>query len=135
MGLGLARRRGKRGDETVAGWAARWLELRSRQKESTNIAYREQVAPFERAHGAMSLRDVNMELALEWTIEHRWTIGGIRAMFSDSTATRPSAWRASASSGRPQASSPPLSRFQTQSGGSRDDGAHTRTAVAGWYRA
>jgi hypothetical protein len=40
----VARRRGKRGNETVADWAARWLELRPRQKESTNIAYREQVA-------------------------------------------------------------------------------------------
>jgi hypothetical protein len=40
----VVRRRGKRGDETVAGWAARWLALRPRQKESTNIAYREQVA-------------------------------------------------------------------------------------------
>lgn len=79
----VARRRGKRGDETVAGWAARWLELRPRQKESTNIAYREQVTPFERAHGAMPLRDVSVELALEWMGEHRWTLGGIRAMFSD----------------------------------------------------
>jgi hypothetical protein len=26
----IARRRGKRRDETVAGWAARWLELRPR---------------------------------------------------------------------------------------------------------
>jgi integrase len=79
----VARRCGKRGDETVAGWAARWLELRPRQKESTNIAYREQVAPFERAHGSMTLRDVSVELALEWMGEHRWTLGGIRAMFSD----------------------------------------------------
>jgi integrase len=79
----VARRRGKRRDETVAGWAARWLELRPRQKESTNIAYREQVAPFEHAHGAMPLREVSVELALEWMGEHRWTLGGIRAMFSD----------------------------------------------------
>jgi integrase len=79
----VVRRRGKRGDETVAGWAARWLALRPRQKESTNIAYREQVAPFERAHGAMPLRDVSVERALEWMGEHRWTLGGIRAMFSD----------------------------------------------------
>jgi integrase len=79
----VVRRRGKRGDETVAGWAARWLELRPRQKESTNIAYREQVTPFERAHGAMPLRDVSVELALEWMGEYRWTLGGIRAMFSD----------------------------------------------------
>jgi integrase len=79
----VTRRRGKRGDETVAGWAERWLELRPRQKESTNIAYREQVALFERAHGAMPLRDVSVELALEWMGEHRWTLGGIRAMFSD----------------------------------------------------
>lgn len=79
----VARRRGKSGDETVTGWTARWLELRPRQKESTNLAYREQVAPFERAHGAMKLRDVSVELALEWLGEHRWTLGGIRAMFSD----------------------------------------------------
>ena len=81
--LDVARRRGQRGDETVAGWAARWLELRPRQKEATNIAYREQVAPFERVHGAMRLRDVTVALALEWLGEHRWTLGGIRAMFSD----------------------------------------------------
>jgi integrase len=80
---GVARHRGRRGDETVAGWAVRWLELRPRTKESTNIAYREQVLPFQRVHGDSPLRDVTVELALEWVSEHRWTLGGIRAMFSD----------------------------------------------------
>jgi integrase len=31
----------------------------------------------------MPLRDVSVELALEWMGKHRWTLGGIRAMFSD----------------------------------------------------
>ncbi len=79
----VARRRGRRADETVSGWADRWLDLRPRDKESTNIAYKEQVAPFERAHGERRLRNVTVEFALEWAVEHRWTLGGIRAMFSD----------------------------------------------------
>jgi integrase len=79
----VARRRGRRADETVAGWAGRWLDLRPRQKESTNIAYREQVAPFRKANGDRRLRDVTVEFALEWAVEHRWTLGGVRAMFSD----------------------------------------------------
>ncbi|HEV2924853.1 MAG TPA: tyrosine-type recombinase/integrase [Solirubrobacteraceae bacterium] len=79
----VARRRGRRADETVAGWADRWLDLRPRQKESTNIAYREQVAPFQKAHGDRRLRDVTVEFALEWAVGHRWTLGGVRAMFSD----------------------------------------------------
>lgn len=41
------------------------------------------VAAAPRAHGSMPLRDVTVELALEWMGEHRWTLGGIRAMFSD----------------------------------------------------
>jgi len=40
----LARRRPAGGTrETVASFAERWLDLRPRQKESTNISYREQV--------------------------------------------------------------------------------------------
>jgi integrase len=31
----------------------------------------------------MRLRDVTVELALEWVAEKRWTLGGLRAMFSD----------------------------------------------------
>jgi integrase len=31
----------------------------------------------------MPLREVSVELALEWMGEHRWTLGGLRAMFSD----------------------------------------------------
>ena len=49
--LDISRRRARRIDETVNGYAARWLELRPRQKESTNIAYRAQVSPFAREHG------------------------------------------------------------------------------------
>jgi integrase len=81
--LDVARRRGRRGDETVAGWAGRWLELRPRRKESTNILYRSQVASFARDYGDRALRDVSVELALEWAGEYRWTLGGLRAMFSD----------------------------------------------------
>jgi integrase len=76
-------RRGHRGDETVLGWSNRWLVLRPRQKESTNAGYREQVRRFVREYGHLRLRDVTVELALEWARDHRWCHGGIRAMFSD----------------------------------------------------
>lgn len=80
----IARRRGRSaGEETVATFAARWLDLRPRQKESTNQAYREQVKPFVAAYGDRPLRDVDIELAYSWLGEKRWTHGGLRAMFSD----------------------------------------------------
>lgn len=81
--LEVRTRRGRRGDETVAGWSERWLVLRPRQKESTNAGYREQVKPFVRQYGELRLEDVGVELALEWVRDHQWTHGGIRAMFSD----------------------------------------------------
>ena len=43
-------------------FAARWLVLRPRRKEATNIAYREQVKPFADRHGSIRLRDVTVEL-------------------------------------------------------------------------
>lgn len=79
----VARRRGRRTDETVAGFAGRWLDLNPRQKESTNIGYREQVSPFAARFGTTRLRDFTVEMALEWAGEKRWTLGGVRAMFSD----------------------------------------------------
>lgn len=80
----LARRRPAEGTrETVASFADRWLDLRPRDKESTNISYREQVKPFAEVHGALPLAEVDTELALEWLREKRWTLTGIRAMFSD----------------------------------------------------
>jgi len=79
----VARRRGHRADETVASWANRWLELKPRQKASTNIGYAEQVRQFVDRHGELRLRDVDVELALEWLGEKRWTHGGLRAMFTD----------------------------------------------------
>src|SRR5437868_9169504 len=60
----VARRRGRRGDETVAGWAARWLDLKPRQKETTNVGYREQVKPFVERYGKLRLREVDVQLAL-----------------------------------------------------------------------
>jgi integrase len=84
----VRRRRGRAGtEETVRGWAERWLELRPRKKESTNLGYAEQVKPFVEAYGSMRLRDVNVQLALEWLAEKRWTHGGIRAMFGDALRT------------------------------------------------
>lgn len=72
-----------RNTETVASFANRWLDLRPRQKESTNLSYREQVKPFAAAYGRLPLADVDSELAYEWLREKRWTLTGIRAMFSD----------------------------------------------------
>jgi hypothetical protein len=67
----------------VASFADRWLDLRPREKESTNISYREQVKPFAEVYGSVPLVDVDTELAYAWLREKRWTLTGIRAMFSD----------------------------------------------------
>jgi integrase len=84
----VRRRRGKGGtEETVKGWADRWLDLRPRKEKSTNMGYAEQVKPFVDAYGSMRLADVNVELALEWLAGKRWTHGGIRAMFGDAKRT------------------------------------------------
>ena len=69
--------------ETVASFADRWLDLRPRQKESTNLSYREQVKPFAATHGGLPLTEVDSELAYLWLRDKRWTLTGIRAMFSD----------------------------------------------------
>lgn len=69
--------------ETVESFAGRWLDLRPRQKESTNISYREQVKPFAQAYGHLPLADIDTELAYVWLRDKRWTLTGIRAMFSD----------------------------------------------------
>jgi len=79
----IAARRARRSEATVAEFAAHWLDLHPRQKESTNIGYAAQIKPFVELHGALALRDVTVDLALEWALERRWTLGGIRAMFSD----------------------------------------------------
>jgi hypothetical protein len=80
----VAWRRGRpAGDETVAPFAGRWLDLRPRQKASTNQSYREQVKPFVVAYGERRLQHVDIELAYSWLREKRWTHNGVRAMFSD----------------------------------------------------
>lgn len=81
--LVVSARRGQRGDETVLGWSERWLDLFPRQKATTNAGYREQIKPFVNRYGSLQLREVGVELAVGWVREHRWTHGGIRAMFSD----------------------------------------------------
>jgi integrase len=48
-----------------------------------SIGYGEQVRAFVREYGHPRLRDVTVEAALKWVGEHRWTHGGLRAMFSD----------------------------------------------------
>jgi integrase len=80
----IARRRGRpASEETVASFAERWLDLRPRQKASTNQAYREQVKPFVAVYGERRLAEVDIELAYAWLGDKRWTHGGVRAMFSD----------------------------------------------------
>lgn len=87
-------RSSKRGRlHTVASWGKRsddhplglWLSLRPRTKQSTNRVYADQVGPFVDEYGDMLVRDVDVELALDWleVRKMRWTIGGLRAMFSD----------------------------------------------------
>jgi hypothetical protein len=41
------------------------------------------VKPFAERYGTLRLRDVDVQLALEWLGEKRWTHGGLRAMFTD----------------------------------------------------
>lgn len=79
----IAARRGRPADTTVAEFASRWLRVHPREKESTNVGYAQQIKPFVARFGDVALRDVTVELAHTWTLEHRWTLGGIRAMFSD----------------------------------------------------
>jgi hypothetical protein len=62
----ISTQRGRRVDTTVAEFAARWLELHPREKESTNIGYAQQIKPFVESRGALPLRDVTVDLALEW---------------------------------------------------------------------
>jgi hypothetical protein len=78
---------------TVASWGKRsddhplglWLSLRPRAKTSTNRGYADQVSPFVDQCGDMLLRDVDVELALDWleVRRMRWTLNGLRAMFTD----------------------------------------------------
>lgn len=72
-----------RSNDTVKGWNARWLDLNPRPKPKTEATYREQVRAFVAEHGDKRLRDVDVELALEWLRDHRWTHNGLRTMFSD----------------------------------------------------
>lgn len=87
-------RSSKRGRmHTVASWGKRsddhplglWLSLRPRAKTSTNRGYADQVSPFVDQYGDMLLRDVDVELALDWleVRRMRWTLNGLRAMFTD----------------------------------------------------
>jgi len=69
--------------ETVASFADQWLIIRPRQKEATNRAYRDQVRPFVDTYGGVDLIDVDRALAYKWLDTKRWTLGGLRAMFSD----------------------------------------------------
>lgn len=65
---------------------ARWLDLHPRQKESTNIGDAAQIKPFVAIHGALPLRDVTVDLALEWALERRWTQAGARDVQRSSPA-------------------------------------------------
>jgi hypothetical protein len=62
--------------ETVGDFAARWLDLRPRQKESTNMSYREQVKPFAQVYERLPLTEVDTELAYVWLLSRpveKWT--------------------------------------------------------------
>jgi len=85
--------RAPRERHTIASWGAAtdehehglWLSLRPRPKRSTHINYAAQIQPFVRKYGDMPLVDVDVELALEWIeiLDKGWTLGGLRAMFTD----------------------------------------------------
>ncbi len=57
----------------MESFAARWLELRPRTKESTNLSYREQVKPFASTHGDLPLADVDRH----WPTNGFATSGGL----------------------------------------------------------
>lgn len=71
------------GGERIASYAARWLELHPRKRQSTMIHYREAISGFVETFGARKLSSIDSMEAREWVIEHRSAHGPVRAMFAD----------------------------------------------------
>jgi integrase len=76
------KRRGGRPTETVAEFAARWMDDYPRAKESTGRHYREQIRAFVRDYGSWLLVDVDRREARSWALKNKsWRAA--RALFSD----------------------------------------------------
>lgn len=71
------------GGGTVETYAARWLELHPRPRESTMILYRERIAGFVKQFGSRRLGDINRVEAREWALENRSAHGPVRTMYGD----------------------------------------------------
>jgi integrase len=71
------------GNETCRQFAARWTTDYPRPRESTNLHNAERVKALVRDLGHMKLAAVDRMTARAWTLEHRSSLGAVRAMFGD----------------------------------------------------
>lgn len=83
----LSGSRAAKGRVTVKAFQETWLDVKPRGN-STNVTYAAQTKPFAAEHGALRMRDVDEDLALAWALGNRWTVNGLRAMFTDAVDRR-----------------------------------------------
>ena len=79
----LERKRRREHTETCDEFAARWVNDYPRERESTNITYREQVKRFAQDFTGIALNDVSRPMARKWAIANPGNYKTVRAMFSD----------------------------------------------------
>lgn len=92
MQAAIQKRRSLNGALTVQEWAAKWLTLYPRRRETTNIHNRERVGAFVREFGHMKLADVAApEFAVrarEWALANRHRVPATQAMLNDALKSR-----------------------------------------------
>lgn len=71
------------GGETVASFAARWLTVFPRSKQSTNVHNAERVRRFAAAHGRRRLDSITVAEARVWALSRPGDLSALRAMFND----------------------------------------------------
>jgi integrase len=73
----------REGRETVAEWGDRWLKVKPRPAETSNIYYRERSSLFVQEHGAKRLSDITPEDCQRFQLEHPARAKAVRMMFTD----------------------------------------------------
>lgn len=81
--LAKKREEGRVGQETVREWAERWLQVKPRPAETSNIYYRERSSVFVQEHGGRRLSDITPEDCRRFALEHPQRAQAVRVMFSD----------------------------------------------------
>jgi integrase len=71
------------GRETVGSFAARWLSVFPRPKESTNRHNAERVKRFADQHARRRIDSITASEARTWAVQHRSELPALRAMFGD----------------------------------------------------